>query len=71
MMDRTDWPPIPAKYFTSLDGCSCPDWRYRGHIRPCKHVSALRDAVAVLEANAAKWASVGVDNRQAERMEAV
>ena len=25
--------------------CSCPDYgKYRGHIRPCKHVVALRDA---------------------------
>ncbi len=31
-----------AKYFTSTEACSCPDWLYRGHIRPCKHVRELR-----------------------------
>ena len=25
-----------AKYFTTSKACSCPDWQYRGRVRPCK-----------------------------------
>ena len=38
------------KYFTTTICCSCPDYYYRGRIRPCKHVVALRDAHQLLEA---------------------
>lgn len=28
---------------TDLASCNCPDQTYRGHVRPCKHLVALRD----------------------------
>ena len=37
-----------ARYFTTVDRCSCPDFRFRGRQRPCKHVLALRTALDVL-----------------------
>ena len=61
MMERTDWPTIPAKYFTTVDGCSCLDWRYRGsrpgrfHGRSCKHMTALRQALELIRAINTKW----------------
>ena len=57
-----NWPIIPVKYYTTEQGCSCPQWRYRPWARPCKHVVALRAAQDLLEANAAKWAGRAVDN---------
>ena len=42
-------------YFTSLDACSCPDFRYRRRARPCKHVAALRDAYKLIKAVLRKW----------------
>ena len=52
-----------ARYFTTInpDVCSCQDWEYRGMRlgRACKHIVALQAAVALLDANAAKWATVG------------
>ena len=53
---------LVARYFTTVDACSCPDWRFRGRYRPCKHVKALREAEALLAANAVKWAGCTVDN---------
>jgi predicted nucleic acid-binding Zn finger protein len=32
---------IPARYVTTLERCSCPDFTYRRHGLPCKHVYAL------------------------------
>ena len=55
-MVSMEWPQLPARYFTSSEACSCPDWAYRGRYRPCKHIKALREALAVLDANTAKWA---------------
>ena len=60
-----EWPQLTkpeAKYFTSTEACSCPDWRFRGRQRPCKHVEALRQAVAVIAATNAKWATKGGDD---------
>ena len=41
-----------VKYFSTLTACSCPDWHYRRRTPdlPCKHVSRLQDATALLEA---------------------
>ena len=36
------------KYDTTPTECSCPDWYYRPHRRPCKHVETLLDAMAVV-----------------------
>ena len=43
------------KYYTTTSHCSCLDFWYRGHIRICKHVRRLREAEALLEAQARKW----------------
>ena len=53
-----------SKHFTTIDPpcCSCADWKYRGHIRPCKHVKALQEAEALLEAQARKWAERDSEN---------
>ena len=51
-----EWPELPAKYYTSAQACSCLDFWYRGHQRPCKHVVELRDALAVVDATNLKWA---------------
>ena len=64
------WPPEGdslakpgARYFTTPEACSCPDWKWRGskpgkyHGRPCKHMTALRRAVSLIAANNAKWAT--------------
>lgn len=49
----------PARYYTTRQACSCPDWYYRGSRaepqRPCKHMVELVWALAVLERNLAKW----------------
>ena len=37
-----------VKYGTSESGCDCPAWTYRPDRRPCKHVEALRAAVATV-----------------------
>ena len=37
-------------YFTTVHGCSCADWRWRGRCRPCKHVRALRAAYELVAA---------------------
>ena len=65
-MMMMEWPTLdqPAKYFTSTESCSCPDWRFRGRQRPCKHILRLREALDVLDANRRKWASIGVYNCQ-------
>ena len=39
------------RYFTTVDACSCLDWWYRGRLRPCKHVKALRGAVDLIESH--------------------
>lgn len=44
-----------ARYYTTTEACSCPDWRWRPQARPCKHVVALCAAEALLAANRAKW----------------
>ena len=46
-----------ARYFTTTEACSCPDWRWRRPEAGCKHMLALRRAMAVVEANKAKWAA--------------
>ena len=48
-----------APYFTTTRpmACSCKDWRFRGHARPCKHIRALLDAEVLIAANERKWAS--------------
>ena len=58
-MSDMRWPEISqekARYFTTKTHCSCLDFWYRGHIRPCKHVRRLQEAEALLEAQARKWA---------------
>ena len=57
-MEWPEFPPDTAKYFTTTEACSCLDARYRPWARPCKHVRALREALAVLDANGRKWATV-------------
>ena len=37
-----------VRYSTSLAGCNCPDWKYRPHRHPCKHVTELADACSVV-----------------------
>ena len=44
-----------AILFESI-ACSCPDFFYRGRLRPCKHVKTLREALAVIAATNLKWA---------------
>ena len=46
-----------SKYYTTADppACSCPDWQYRGHIRPCKHIRRLQEAEALIASNRAQW----------------
>ena len=55
---------MEVKYYTSTRACSCPDWRYRGHIRPCKHVRALVDAYALIRSQDIKNATAEVVNCQ-------
>ena len=45
----------PPRYRTTIEpcACSCPDWQYRGRLRPCKHVSRLREAKNYVEAQTA------------------
>ena len=51
----------------TASNCSCPDYRYRGRLRPCKHVLELRAALDVVAAaNQRKWDRIDVDNRKAE-----
>ena len=60
-MTMMEWPQLTkpeARYFTSSETCSCPQWRYRPWARPCKHQEALRQAIELLDANAAKWETV-------------
>ena len=62
---RDDWPPLgvsatkpePARYYTSTEACSCPDFVYR-RMRAkqyCKHQKALNAALELIDANVAKW----------------
>ena len=46
-----------ADYFTTVSPpcCSCPDFRFRGRIRPCKHVAQLRAAYELIQRVEAKW----------------
>lgn len=37
------------RYYTTERACSCPDWKFRGRSRPCKHVKALRKAGELVE----------------------
>ena len=73
---RDDWPLLAvslakpkARYFTSPNGCSCKDYVHR-RMRTgqhCKHQKALRQALAVIAATNAKWATAErkqVDNRK-------
>ena len=59
-MDWPDFRPEAARYFTSLEACSCPDWHYRGRQRPCKHVRELRQALAVLDSHKRKWDGIRI-----------
>ena len=47
-MCQPDLPSV-TRYSTTLTGCSCPDWQYRKHRRPCKHQRCLMDAAGVVE----------------------
>ena len=56
-----NWPTLtkpPARYYTSVEGCSCPDYVHRKMKtgRQCKHQKALRQALELLAANQARWA---------------
>ena len=44
-----------ARYFTTTEACSCLSWRWRRPEGGCKHMLALRRALALLEAHKAKW----------------
>ena len=57
-------PAIVVNYYTTTEACSCPDFRYRGRLRPCKHIRRLRDAHALIEATNRKWDGLNVDDRQ-------
>ena len=57
MMAWPEFPPDAAKYFTSTEACSCPQWRFRPWARPCKHQKALRQAIELVDANRRKWAT--------------
>ena len=56
-----EWPTLTrplARYFTSLEACSRPDYVYRRMRtgQQCKHQKALRQALELLAANEARWA---------------
>ena len=46
-------------YYTTALACTCPAFRYRGDLGPCKHVKAVQDALQVLKAAIQPWAAVG------------
>ena len=46
-------------YYTTPTACTCPAWTYRPQSRPCRHVKAVQDALAVLKAAIQPWAAVG------------
>ena len=52
----------PPKYRTTIepDGCTCPDWQYRGRLRPCRHVNRLREAKNYVERQNAVNAAFGL-----------
>ena len=52
-MVQAEVAPIEIRYFTTPIGCSCKDWLYRGRLRACKHVTALRQARKLIELQAA------------------
>ena len=56
MNKSMSWPDLPPeiKYFTDSQACSCKDFWYRGHIRACKHVKAIRQAEGLLDAQRRK-----------------
>ena len=41
---------MDLRHYTTVQGCSCPDWLYRPAERPCKHVRRLRAAERLIEA---------------------
>ena len=45
----------PARYYTTPDACSCPDWRWRRRAGGCKHMRALVAALELIAANDRKW----------------
>ena len=51
---------MEVKYFTSVDACSCRDFRYRkGRLGlACKHITTLRQAIEVIDEHKAKWATI-------------
>ena len=58
---------MEAKYFTSVDTCSCPDFRYRKSQLglECKHITTLRKAIEIIGEHKAKWATIpGREMRQ-------
>ena len=62
-----------SKYYTTADppACSCPDWQYRGHIRPCKHIRRLQEGPgpACRQHRAMGGnGSIGVYNRQGKNL---
>ena len=44
--------PEAARYFTTIDACSCPGWYWRHR---CRHVEELRRAHEIIEATERKW----------------
>ena len=44
-----------AKYFTDTRACSCPDFFYRGHERPCEHIRAYHEALEIVTTVERKW----------------
>ena len=42
---------LEIRYYTTLDGCSCPAWRYRHRRKAssCKHVDRLKAAAALID----------------------
>ena len=70
MTEAMRWPEIPTggRYFTSVDACSCPDWKFRGRFRPCKHVKALREAYETIKAANRKWDMVKGETTNDERL---
>ena len=44
-----------SRYYTTLQACSCKDWRYRRKATGCKHMRELAAALDIIERYKAKW----------------
>ena len=49
-----------SAYFTDTEACSCPDFKYRGRLRPCKHIIELREAFDQIEKVELRWRDNGL-----------